>query len=111
MKRKKTVVTIVLNVLFCGIMLWLFTRNSILRPCSDSIYKEALAGLLLLGSLYVNYFLLYPKIYRNRPLIYWLVIVAMAVVFGFVVVVELNFALLFFGATLVFVVVLRLGFF
>lgn len=84
MKRKKTVVTIVLNVLFCGIMLWLFTRNSILRPCSDSIYKEALAGLLLLGSLYVNYFLLYPKIYRNRPLIYWLVIVAMAVVLGFV---------------------------
>ena len=83
-KKKKTVVTIVLNVLFCGIMLWLFTRNSILRPCSDSIYKEALAGLLLLGSLYVNYFLLYPKIYRNRPLIYWLVIVAMAVVLGFV---------------------------
>jgi hypothetical protein len=84
MKRKKTAVTILLNVLFCGVMLWLFTRNSILRPCSDSIYKEALAGLLLLGSLYVNYFLLYPKIYRNRPLIYWLVIVAMAVVLGFV---------------------------
>lgn len=84
MKRKKTALTILLNVLFCGVMLWLFARNSYLRPFSGSYFKEILAGSLLLGSLYTNYFLLYPKIYRNRPLIYWLVIVAMAVVLGFV---------------------------
>ena len=84
MKRKKTVVTILLNVLFCGVMLWLFTRNSILRPYAGSLFKETLAGSLLLGSLYANYFLLYPKIHHNSPLIYWLVIVAMAVVLGFV---------------------------
>ena len=84
MKRKKTALTILLNVLFCGVMLWLFARNSYLRPFSGSYFKEILACSLLLGSLYANYFLLYPKIYRNRPLIYWLVIVAMAVVLGFV---------------------------
>ena len=40
MKCKKTVVTILLNVLFCGVMLWLFARNSYLRPFSGSYFKE-----------------------------------------------------------------------
>lgn len=84
MKRRKTVVTIVLNVLFCGIMLWLFARNSYLRPFSGSYFKEILAGSLLLGSLYANYFLLYPKIHHDRPFFYWLVIVVMAVIMGFI---------------------------
>lgn len=38
MKRKKTAVTILLNVLFCGVMLWLFARNSYLRPFSGSYF-------------------------------------------------------------------------
>lgn len=84
MKRLKIVAIVVLNVLFCGIMLWLFTRNSILRPYSGSFFKEAIAGFILLGALYINYFLLYPKIYRDRPLVYWLVIVVMAVIMGFI---------------------------
>ena len=84
MKRKKTAVTILLNVLFCGVMLWLFARNSYLRPFSGSYFKEILAGSLLLGSLYANYFLLYPKIHHNSQLIYWLAIVILAVVMGIV---------------------------
>ena len=84
MKRKKTALTILLNVLFCGVMLWLFARNSYLRPFSGSYFKEILAGSLLLGSLYANYFLLYPKIHHNSPLIYWLAIVILAVVMGIV---------------------------
>lgn len=84
MKRKKTALTILLNVLFCGVMLWLFARNSYLRPFSGSYFKEILAGSLLLGSLYANYFLLYPTIHHNRPLIYWLAIVILAVVMGIV---------------------------
>lgn len=84
MKRKKTAVTILLNVLFCGVMLWLFARNSYLRPFSGSYFKEILAGSLLLGSLYANYFLLYPKIHHDRPFFYWLVVVAMAVIMGFI---------------------------
>ena len=84
MKSKKTVVTILLNVLFCSVMLWLFTRNSILRPYAGSLFKETLAGSLLLGSLYANYFLFYPKIHHDRPFFYWLVIVVMAIIMGFI---------------------------
>lgn len=84
MKRKKNAITILLNVLFCGVMLWLFARNSYLRPFSGSYFKEILACSLLLGSLYANYFLLYPKIHHDRPFFYWLVVVAMAVIMGFI---------------------------
>lgn len=84
MKRKKTALTILLNVLFCGVMLWLFARNSYLRPFSGSYFKEILACSLLLGSLYTNYFLFYPKIHYDRPSFYWLVIVVMAVIMGFI---------------------------
>lgn len=84
MKRKKTALTILLNVLFCGVMLWLFARNSYLRPFSGSYFKEILACSLLLGALYANYFLLYPKIHHNSPLIYWMAIVILAVGVGFI---------------------------
>lgn len=81
MKNLKTVVIILLNVLFCAITLWYFSRNAFLRPYAGSAFKECLACLLLLGSLYINYFLLYPKLYHKYPsIIYWLVLVLMAIV-------------------------------
>lgn len=73
----------ILNVIFCILTLWLFTQNSILRPYAGSYFKELLAGLLLLGSLYVNYFLLYPKLYQKRPhYIYWLTLLLIAIITG-----------------------------
>ena len=76
-KHLKTIVIILLNVLFCAITIWLFVRNSILRPFTGSLFKESLSAVLLLGSLYANYFLLYPKIYKK----YSFVIYCLAVVF------------------------------
>lgn len=83
-KHLKTVAIILLNVLFCGIIIWFFTRNCILRPYAGSSLKEALSAILLLGSLYANYFLLYQKLYRKSPVIYWLSVVLIAVTVGFV---------------------------
>ena len=81
MRNTKTVVIILLNILFCAITLWLFTRNSYLRPYAGSSLKEILAGVLVLGSLYVNYFLLYPKLYLQYPhIIYWLAVALIAIV-------------------------------
>lgn len=81
MKNKKTVVIILLNTLFCGSILWFFTQNTFLRPYAGSSLKEVLAGLLLLVSLYVNYFLLYPKLHHHQPhIIYWLAVVFIALV-------------------------------
>ena len=66
MKHLDKIVAVLLNLLFCGALLWFFTRNSILRPYAGSSFKETIAGVLLLGSLYLNYFLLYPKLYQKH---------------------------------------------
>lgn len=83
MNHINTVIYVILNVISCILTLWLFTQNSILRPYAGSYFKELLAGLLLLGSLYVNYFLLYPKLYQKRPhYIYWLTLLLIAIITG-----------------------------
>ena len=79
MKNRKTIVIILLNVLFCTITLWLFVRNSLLRPSAGSDLKEFISGLLFLGTLYLNYFLLYPKLYqRYSHIVYWIVVLFIA---------------------------------
>ena len=81
MKNWKTVVIILLNVLFCTITLWLFVRNSLLRPSAGSDLKEFISGLLFLGTLYLNYFLLYPKLYqRYSHMVYWIVVSLIALI-------------------------------
>lgn len=86
MKHKllKTIAVILLNVLLCATVIWFFTHNSVLRPYAGSFLKEALSALLLLGSLYANYFLLYPKIHKKYSYVaYWLSVVLLAVIVGF----------------------------
>lgn len=83
MKHLKTLTIFLLNVLFCAATIWLYTRNSILRPYAGSFLKESLCALLLLGSLYANYFILYPKFHPQKPyLIYWLAVVCISIVTG-----------------------------
>ena len=82
MKHLNTIITVLLNSLFCCLLLWFFTRNAFLRPYAGSPFKEAVAGCLLLGSLYVNYFLLYPKLHHSYPKIYWITVVLIALTTG-----------------------------
>ncbi len=82
-KYLKTIVIILLNILFCATVIWLFTQNSVLRPYAGSFLKEALSALLLLGSLYANYFLFYPRIYKKYSyFIYWVAVIILAIVVG-----------------------------
>ena len=82
MKNLKTIIVILLNILFCTIMLVFLTRNAILRSFAG-FFKEFLLGLLLLGTLYINYFLLYPKIYQKHSHnVYWLTLVLIAIATG-----------------------------
>lgn len=71
MRHPKTIIAILLNILFCATLLWFFTRNAFLRPYLGSTAKEFLSGLLLLATLYANYYILYPKLYRNHNSLYW----------------------------------------
>ena len=75
MKQRNTIATILLNILFCATLLWFFSRNAYLRPYLGSPYKEALSGLLLLVTLYANYFIFFPKLYRQRTSIYWFAVI------------------------------------
>ncbi len=85
MKRQHTIVIILLNSLFCFGLLWFFTRNAFLRPYAGSTFKETVAGLLLLGSLYANYFLLHPKLYQKYShSVYWFSVLFIALATGFI---------------------------
>ena len=75
MKCLKRIAIIVLNVLVCAIFLYYFSTNCWLRPSSGSLFKELFSGVLLLASLYINYYLFYPKIHPKKSAIYWLVVV------------------------------------
>ena len=79
-KQTRTIIIVLLNVLFCAELLWFFSRNAILRPYAGSAIKEMLIGGILLASIYANYFLLYPNLYLKHPVVYWVVVVAVAVV-------------------------------
>ena len=82
MKQQKTIVTILLNILFCAALLWFFPRNAFLRPPLDSQAKEYISGLLLLATLYANYYLFYPKLYRSHTSLYWSSVVIACLVAG-----------------------------
>ena len=82
MKHRNTIVTILLNILFCIALLWFFSRNAFLRPYLGSATKEFCSGLLLLATLYANYYILYPKLYRGHISLYWLSVVAACLVAG-----------------------------
>jgi len=84
MKHPNKLVYILLNIVFCAVTLWFFTRNAFLRPFSGSFIKEFISGLVLLGSLYLNYFLLYPKIYQKHQYAYWIALVLIAFTTGLV---------------------------
>lgn len=84
-KHLKTIVIILLNFLFCIMMFLILVSNSLLRPYAGSFVKESFSALLLIGSLYLNYFLLYPRIYQKYSYhIYWLAVVLMSIVVGIV---------------------------
>ena len=85
MKRKilKTVAVILLNLLFCAVTIYLFCTECFLRPSAGSLLREAVSALLFLGPLYVNFFLLYPKVYRKSYTLYWVSVALMAIAFGF----------------------------
>ena len=80
MRHLPIVVSILLNVLFCLALLWFFTHYSYLRPYAGSSIREIMAAMLLLITLYVNYFFLYPKIHNNHFILYWVSVVVITMV-------------------------------
>lgn len=82
MRYKNTLSAIVLNILFCGALLWFFSRNAYLRPFLGSMTKEFFSGVLLLAILYANYYVLYPKLHQNHIFLYWVAVAAASLAAG-----------------------------
>ncbi len=84
MEKKKLFLLVLLNGVFCAALLWLFTRNSFLRPFAGSQTREFLLGVLLLGTLYANFFLFYPGLHGKHPVLYWALVAAVSLLSGLV---------------------------
>lgn len=82
MRNLNTFAKIFLNILFCATLLWFFSRNCFLRPYAGGIWKEVFSGVLMLASIYANYFLLYPQLMEKRHshTLYWLAVVVMVLI-------------------------------
>ncbi|MBR6174064.1 MAG: MarR family transcriptional regulator [Bacteroidales bacterium] len=64
---KKNYVLILAHLLFCFFTVLFFRLNSSLRPAAfGALYKECIAGGIVLSVFYLNYFVLYPKLYSER---------------------------------------------
>ena len=63
-----------LHFVFCAIFLYYFTNHCNLRPAAyPHYYKEFLAGIISLAVIYLNFFLLFPKLYTCRKYkLFWL---------------------------------------
>ena len=79
-KQTRTIIIVLLNVLFCAYLLWFSANNAYLRPYAGSKTREFLAGLILLITLYANYFLLYPKLHKKHPVVYWVVLISICII-------------------------------
>lgn len=68
----------------CLLIIYFFGFNCRLRPAACSaLYKEYITGIIVLAAIYLNYLLLFPKLYEQRRFIaYWLCTIGSAVMSG-----------------------------
>lgn len=71
------------HVIFCVILLFFFGYNCRLRPAAyPTLYKEYITGLFSIAAIYLNYWLLFPKLYIHREYkTYWLLTFCSVVLF------------------------------
>ncbi|MBR0078133.1 MAG: hypothetical protein IJP72_07035, partial [Bacteroidales bacterium] len=70
--RKKQILYIIAHVLFWAIVSWRFCVNSFLRSFAYSYWKEIVTVLFIAGMVYLNYFVLIPKLLLKRKrVLFW----------------------------------------
>ena len=88
-KKQHTIIIVLLNILFCAWLLWYFSRNANIRTYAGSPIREVMTGVVLLVTMYANYFLIYPRLHQKHPVAYWVVLVLVVIASG---VIELAIA-------------------
>ena len=61
-------------VVFSAIVLTVFRFYSILRPVAfGALYKELISAVIVLALCFLNYFILYPRLYARRRLLFYVI--------------------------------------
>jgi len=71
---KKQIIEAVLHLSFWAFLCYFFLNNSFLRPISfNALYKEVICVLFIATMVYLNYFLLIPKLFKKgNHAYYWI---------------------------------------
>lgn len=77
---------VTLNVIFWITVVVVFTNFSFMRPQFSTGNSNIIAPLLLAGMVYLNYFLIYPRLYENYRIKYWLITISLSL---FLTIIEL----------------------
>jgi hypothetical protein len=85
MKQKNTYIKIALHIFFWIIVGTIFTRYSYIRPgCGTALYKEILCVVMIAMVVYLNRFILFPKLYiKGNYLWFWIFNISLLLVIGF----------------------------
>ena len=68
-KYRKTVLTLLANLLLCTVVVYLFGNNCFLRTAAcPHLYKEYLSGVLVIAMVYINALLLFPLFFKDGRL-------------------------------------------
>ena len=69
--KRKTIIEVILHLIFWVICFYYFTNNSLLRFFSFDIREEYYSLLLIIVVIYFNYFWLIPRFFNRRKLYYY----------------------------------------
>jgi len=85
MKQQNRFYRYLFHIIFWMIVCIIFSQYSYLRPnCYTSTYKEVLCALIIAVGVYLNKFILFPKIYlKGRYLRFWFINTFLVLLLGF----------------------------
>lgn len=67
------------HILFWVLTGWFFVKYSFIRP-TIGVQRELLSVLMIMGIIYLNYFLLFPQLYKKgRQALYWIASLALVI--------------------------------
>lgn len=73
-KISRKILRMAVAVVFSAIVLTVFRFYSILRPVAfGALYKELISAVIVLALCFLNYFILYPRLYARRRLLFYVI--------------------------------------
>lgn len=79
-KQKNMVIKTVVLVLFTVFVIYVFSNFSMLRPAAcGALYKEPITAAFVISICFLNYFVLFPFLYRKRKFLLYFIFTLVSV--------------------------------